>query len=94
MQRTTRLLLTVNGGMTPTELRAFVDALKDAGLMSCAAKVPVAGGVLELALVFGPAPMVPEMSAPVTAGGWKGPERLDAHFEDELPPLLPPKTEA
>jgi hypothetical protein len=76
--------------MSPAQLREYVDELKTAGLMSCQVRVPTPEGQLELALVFGPDPVDGgPLSAP-TPGGWKGPERLDANFEDELPQLVPP----
>jgi hypothetical protein len=83
--------------MTPTDLKAILDTLRDARLMSFHVKMPVehtcSGGsgsdLLELAGTFapdeGPAPDPANL-----AGGWKGPERLD-RFEDTEPSLPSPQ---
>lgn len=69
--------------MSPADLDQLLAVLRKHCIMS--ADVPLASGTLRV--VFGPEAMPPLPDGdPVTPGGWKGPDRLDAPLAlDEAP---------
>ena len=65
--------------MNPAELAQYLDVLRKAGVMS--AKL-VLDGRAEVAVTFEPGSTPMPEGDDLTPGGWKGPARLDADFDD------------